>query len=62
MPQAEEFIPTKEWQVIKEGQSIPKGLHIRMNFQTGIKEAKLLDESESETDSQPKEVTCFVRL
>ena len=42
-PNAEPFIPTKEWQVVKEGQSIPAGLHVRMNFQTHLKEAKLMD-------------------
>ena len=40
---AEPFIPTKEWQTVKEGQSVPAGLHIRMNFQTHLKEAKLMD-------------------
>lgn len=40
------FVPTKDWKVIKEGQHIPPGLHVRMDFQTGIKEAKLLDEEE----------------
>ena len=44
------FVATKEWQVVKEGQSIPPGLHVRMNLQTGLKEAKLLDkESVNET-------------
>ena len=38
------FIPTSEWQTVKENQAIPKGLHIRLNMQTGAKEAKLLDE------------------
>ncbi|XP_018576931.1 nucleotide exchange factor SIL1 [Anoplophora glabripennis] len=37
------FVPTREWQVVKKGQSIPKGLHIRVNFETGVTEAKLLD-------------------
>ena len=37
------FIPTKEWQVVDDGQSIPPGLHVRINFETGVKEAKLLD-------------------
>ncbi len=48
------FVPTKEWQRVKEGQSIPPGLHVRMDLQTGLKEAKLLDEDTkpSETDSQ----------
>lgn len=32
------------------GQKIPKGLHVRLNLQTGLKEAKLLDEnSEDQT-------------
>ncbi|XP_037709976.1 nucleotide exchange factor Sil1 isoform X2 [Drosophila subpulchrella] len=50
-----EFVATKEWQVIAEGQGIPKGLHVRINMQTGLKEAKLLDESERGTalQSQP---------
>lgn len=30
------------------GQRIPKGLHVRMNLQSGLKEAKLLDENEAE--------------
>ncbi|XP_076372663.1 sil1 nucleotide exchange factor isoform X1 [Tachypleus tridentatus] len=44
------FIATKDWQKIKPGQAIPQGLHIRMNFQTGVKEAKLLDK-EMDKDS-----------
>ncbi len=38
------FEPTHEWKVIKEHQSIPAGLHIRVNLETGVKEAKLLDD------------------
>lgn len=37
------FHPTHEWQTIKQGQKIPAGLHVRMNFETGEKEAKLMD-------------------
>ncbi|SPP83807.1 nucleotide exchange factor Sil1 isoform X2 [Drosophila guanche] len=57
-----EFVATRDWQVISEGQAIPKGLHVRINLQTGLKEAKLLDESErgtalqsqtEESDSEP---------
>lgn len=44
---AEPFIPTRDWQVIKPNQAIPAGLHVRMNFQTGIKEAKLLENEDS---------------
>ena len=40
------FKPTHEWKVVEDGQSIPPGLHIRMNLQTGLKEAKLLEEDE----------------
>ena len=39
----EPFIPTHDWQVIKKGQSIPAGLHVRVDMQTGVKEAKLMD-------------------
>ncbi|XP_055902498.1 nucleotide exchange factor Sil1 [Eupeodes corollae] len=42
----ETFIPTKEWQEIKPGQGIPAGLHVRMNLETGKKEAKLLEEND----------------
>ncbi|EER32665.1 conserved hypothetical protein [Candida tropicalis MYA-3404] len=38
------FVPTKEWQVIKEGQEIPPGLHVRLNIDTLEKEAKLMDD------------------
>lgn len=40
----EEFIPTNEWQKIKPGQAIPKGLHVRLNVQTGEREAKILEQ------------------
>lgn len=35
------FVPTINFQPIREGQSIPPGLHIRLNVQTGEKEARL---------------------
>eukprot|EP00121_Abeoforma_whisleri_P014953 Awhi_evm1s13787 len=37
----ERFIPTNEWQEIKEGQSIPRGLHIEIDVNTGIRRARL---------------------
>ncbi|XP_034172881.1 sil1 nucleotide exchange factor [Osmia lignaria lignaria] len=37
------FIPTREWQIVKKGTPLPRGLHIRHNVQTGVTEAKLLD-------------------
>ncbi|KAJ6634019.1 Nucleotide exchange factor Sil1 [Pseudolycoriella hygida] len=44
------FNPTREWKEIPEGHSIPAGLHVRINLQTGKKEAKLLDPSESSNE------------
>ncbi|CAF3698496.1 unnamed protein product [Rotaria socialis] len=47
----EEFVPTNEWQTVKEGQAIPPGLHIRLNLQSGLREAKLLENSKQEPSS-----------
>lgn len=41
------FEPSDQWQEIKEGQDIPVGLHVRMNIETGAREAKLVDNSEN---------------
>ena len=46
------FVPTKEWQEVREGQSIPAGLHVRIDLQTGQKEAKLLEEDENDVVSE----------
>ncbi|KAK0119972.1 hypothetical protein ONS95_011396 [Cadophora gregata] len=35
------FEPTEDFQIIKEGQNIPPGLHVRMNIWSGEKEARL---------------------
>ncbi|KAH3675138.1 hypothetical protein WICMUC_002794 [Wickerhamomyces mucosus] len=40
---SKDFIPTFEWQTIKEGQQIPQGLDIRLDWQTGLKEARLAE-------------------
>ncbi|XP_050399018.1 nucleotide exchange factor SIL1 isoform X1 [Patella vulgata] len=37
------FIPTKEWQTVQPDQAIPSGLHVRLNLETGLKEAKLME-------------------
>lgn len=39
------FHATNQWQTIKEGQSIPPGLHVQIDLQTGKKQAKLMDEN-----------------
>lgn len=43
------FEPSAQWQRIKTDQAIPAGLHIRMNLETGIKEAKLMDGDDGES-------------
>lgn len=35
------FVPTDEWQIVREDQQIPPGLHVRINLETGLEEAKL---------------------
>lgn len=35
------FQPTEEFQIVKDEQALPPGLHVRMNLATGVKEAKL---------------------
>uniref|UniRef100_A0A1B0C5J7 Nucleotide exchange factor SIL1 n=1 Tax=Glossina palpalis gambiensis TaxID=67801 RepID=A0A1B0C5J7_9MUSC len=46
------FIATKEWKEIKEGQGIPAGLHVRINLQTGKKEAKLITDNEEQLNAE----------
>ena len=41
-PSQEIFVATNEWQEIKAGQAIPRGLHVRLDMQTGKKEARLM--------------------
>ncbi|KAF7884906.1 hypothetical protein EAF00_010724 [Botryotinia globosa] len=35
------FQPTRDFQLIKPGQDIPPGLHVRLNISSGLKEARL---------------------
>ena len=44
------FKPSTEWAVIPEGYAVPQGIHVRMNLQTGLKEGKLLDDSDRDGD------------
>lgn len=41
----EDFEATDEWQDVKEGQKIPPGLHVQMDFKTGKKQAKRMKKS-----------------
>ncbi|KAL6479622.1 hypothetical protein MHYP_G00106550 [Metynnis hypsauchen] len=40
----EVFHPTNEWQTLKPGQAVPAGSHVRLNLQTGQREARLGEE------------------
>jgi nucleotide exchange factor SIL1 len=45
------FQPTEDFQIIKEGQDLPPGLHVRMDIWSGVKEARLNIPMEGETES-----------
>ncbi|KAG2733731.1 hypothetical protein G9P44_003256 [Scheffersomyces stipitis] len=45
------FVPTSEWQNIREGQDIPAGLHVRLNIDTLQREAKLMEPEQANSDS-----------
>lgn len=47
--ESELFEATNEWKEVDANQVLPKGLHVRINIETGKKEAKLL-ESSAEVD------------
>lgn len=40
------FVPTEEFQIVHDDQSIPAGLRVRINMETGRKEARLLSPGE----------------
>jgi len=45
------FVATDQWQEVKPGQVVPGGLHVRMNLETGKKEARLLQEDSAKDDT-----------
>lgn len=47
------FQATNEFQAIRPGQQIPKGLHVRIDYHTGFKEAKLNNDDGTAADSLP---------
>ncbi|PSN54805.1 Nucleotide exchange factor SIL1 [Blattella germanica] len=51
------FKPTHEWQKIGKDQSIPRGLHVRLNLQTGEREAKLIDDNDEDKHTEITQVT-----
>lgn len=50
------FQPTLNFQVVRDDQELPPGLHIRMNLATGVKEARL-NEPEDEEDQNTTGLT-----
>ena len=50
------FVATSSWQEVRPGQRVPGGLHVRLNLETGKKEARLLapeaGEGEAATTSE----------
>ncbi|KAI5952131.1 SIL1 [Candida theae] len=51
------FVATNDWQIIKPGQDIPAGLHVRLNLETSEREAKLMS---GESDNEVKEESVVV--
>jgi len=52
-PPAPPFVATEEWQAVQPGQSVPAGLHVSIDMQTGEKKAKLMEEQIGiKTDSE----------
>ncbi|XP_071426544.1 nucleotide exchange factor SIL1 [Pithys albifrons albifrons] len=45
----EVFYPTHQWQTLRPGQAVPAGSHVRLNLQTGEREAKLPDSEDGHT-------------
>ena len=43
---AAEIVATKEWQLLKEGDTIPAGLQIKMDLSTGEKWVKLIEKND----------------
>ncbi|XP_059716327.1 nucleotide exchange factor SIL1 isoform X4 [Haemorhous mexicanus] len=48
----EVFYPTDQWQTLRPGQAVPAGSHIRLNLQTGEREAKLPDRENGESGTR----------
>ncbi|KAL3668202.1 hypothetical protein V7S43_007063 [Phytophthora oleae] len=51
-----EFVATNEWQELLPGQGVPRGLHVRLNLETGKREAKLVDPNEPDSEESMRSV------
>jgi nucleotide exchange factor SIL1 len=56
------FVPTDEFQTVRDDQDLPPGLHVRLNIWTGQKEAKINvpDEQNSELEGLPVDTSVVV--
>ncbi|XP_054245180.1 nucleotide exchange factor SIL1 [Indicator indicator] len=48
----EVFYPTHQWQTLRPGQAVPAGSHVRLNLQTGEREAKLPDSEDGNSEAR----------
>uniref|UniRef100_A0A8B9VED7 Nucleotide exchange factor SIL1 n=1 Tax=Anas zonorhyncha TaxID=75864 RepID=A0A8B9VED7_9AVES len=48
----EVFYPTHQWQTLRPGQAVPAGSHVRLNLQTGDREARLPDRENGKSDTR----------
>ncbi|XP_019475887.1 nucleotide exchange factor SIL1 [Meleagris gallopavo] len=48
----EVFYPTRQWQAVRPGQAVPAGSHVRLNLQTGEREARLPDSESGKSDTR----------
>merc|ERR1719253_57448 len=48
--EAKEIAATNEWQLLSENDTIPAGLHVRMDLSTGEKWAKIPEDEERDED------------
>ncbi|ODV62154.1 Sil1p ASCRUDRAFT_6782 [Ascoidea rubescens DSM 1968] len=48
------FQPSNQWQVIHHDQEIPKGIHVKIDINTGVKEGKLIDEKDDVSNNEQK--------
>jgi len=54
---AKEIEPTKEWQLLGENDTIPAGMHVRMDMTTGEKWVKLMDDDDDDDDKDGDDET-----
>jgi len=59
--ESKDFVATREWQEIAEGQRVPGGLHYRINFETGKREAKILEKNDESDETKVTVTTPTVK-